>query len=601
MNEEFLDIEDTINLDDSIVETLDDTLVETLDLDDRISNEIDDILSDAKPSIKKDTIKKPKEDEKLNDYKPSIKDFNIKNKKVKKIVFKSMLYVIIALLLGFEFLINTADKTLKSLRVYAKDDQPIRIVQNEKYGYINSFGTKIASPKYSYGENFIKGYAIVKDYSNLPLVINRSGNVAVPTGYYFSIIRCDEDIIASKVTKKGLKYGILNSDLKIKAKFLYDMITYKKGFYTYSKGNSVGIINKEGKDIYNYKLTENVDKKIIVNVSEVNDNKNTSYAVVTVNGSSVIINTNTGKVITTPTINAIEALENNVFSEKTESGKKYFYVYDDKVLVEQDTYNLLRINSISSGVLTAIDKDMKYKYISTKTLEQLNDNLTEDSVYYGDNVFMYKSYDFEKNLDSIVLIKNGEVIKTILGYNVYKPFKNGAAILSYPDGTYTYINENGDFITNDKYEKAFEFDKLGDAICVKDSLYGVINKKGKIVLKFKYKDIKMASEEVKLANINSNKNVSFIAVENESYELFNNKGKKYNNKHYENAEFDKKYPIVKLSTQSQDYLFFPREDTMLPITSFNSEYRAFENYVIIKNMYYNYNGKAIYEGKKTDE
>lgn len=592
-NEEFLDIEDTLSLDD--------TFVETLDLDNEISSKIDEVLNSAKPPKENTVIINPSNDEKLKDYKPSIKDLNIRNNKVKKIVYKTMLYVIIAFLIGFEFLINSADKTLKSLKVYAKADQPIRIVKNEKYGYINSYGTKIVSPKYSYGEDFIKGYAIVKDYSNLPLIINRSGNVAVATGSYFSILRCGNDIVASKVTKSGLKYGILNSDLKVKTKFNYDMISFKKDYYTYKKGNSVGIINSDGKDIYNYKLTDNMDKKISVKVSELNDDNYTSYATVSVNSSSVIINMKTGKVITSPTLNKIEALENNVFSETSDNVKKFYYIYGDKVVMESDSYNTLRINSISSGVLTAIDNNFNYKYISTKTLQELDSNLDESSVYYGDDIFMYKSYDFASNLESVVLVKNGEKFKTITGFSVYKPFKNKAAILSYPDGGFTYINENGDFITKDKYENAFEFDKVGNAICVKDSLYGVIDRNGKNILKFKYKDIKMASDEVKAVNYGNRDSVNFIAIENESFELFNYRGKKYDKKHYLNAEFDKNYPIVKISTNQEDYLLIPKEDAKLPITSFNSEYKAFENYIIIKNIYYNYKGKVIYETKKDGE
>ena len=144
------------------------------------------------------------------------------------------------MLLGFEFFINKTGEALNDLIVYASDNQPIRIVQNDKYGYIDYTGDKIVNPKYNYGENFIKGYAIVKNSSNLPLIIDKGGKEAVKTGEYFSLYRANTDIIASKVTKKGLKYGILDANLKTKTDFIYDAISYKNGVYTIVLGKGEG-------------------------------------------------------------------------------------------------------------------------------------------------------------------------------------------------------------------------------------------------------------------------------------------------------------------------------------------------------------------------
>ena len=114
------------------------------------------------------------------------------------------------MLLGFEFFINKTGDVLNDLVVYASDNEPIKIEQNAKYGYIDYTGDKIVNPKYLYGEDFIKGYAIVKNGSDLPLIINKGGKEVIKAGEYFSLYRANSDIIASKVTKDGLKYGILN-------------------------------------------------------------------------------------------------------------------------------------------------------------------------------------------------------------------------------------------------------------------------------------------------------------------------------------------------------------------------------------------------------
>ena len=69
-------------------------------------------------------------------------------------------------------------------------------------------------------------------------------------------------------------------------KFKYNSINYVDGAYTYVLGNEVGIINLEGKQVYSYKLTDSDDKIIRVSSSKVNSDKNTRYAVVTINSSS---------------------------------------------------------------------------------------------------------------------------------------------------------------------------------------------------------------------------------------------------------------------------------------------------------------------------
>src|SRR5690625_3604543 len=96
--------------------------IETLDFeaDEKVSNQIDEMLdfidlsedtTDSKNDAQLEKLLETSNEtsnnveidgskEKLDEYKPSIKDFNIKNAKIRKIVKKSMLYVIIVMLLG---------------------------------------------------------------------------------------------------------------------------------------------------------------------------------------------------------------------------------------------------------------------------------------------------------------------------------------------------------------------------------------------------------------------------------------------------------------------------------------------------------------------
>ena len=592
--------------------------VEMLDFeaDDMVLNEIDEMLDFIDISNQKDELKENKNlesllesstkdegkieidasKEKLDEYVPSIKDLNIKNAKARKIVKKSLLYVIIVMLLGFEFFINKTGDALNDLIVYASNNQPIRIIQNDKYGYIDYIGDKIVNPKYNYGENFIKGYAIVKNSSNLPLIIDKGGKEAVKTGEYFSLYRADTDIIASKVTKKGLKYGILDANLKTKTDFIYDAISYKNGVYTYVKDNSVGLINEKGKNIYTYKLTDKDDKVIDVTPCNVTNPKYQRYGVVKINSSSLIVNLGDGSVAYSATLDEIVPTENNVFYELASNGAKTFlYVQDNKVLVESESYTSLSIDSIETGILRAINTSYNYEFISTKTLEQIQKGLSDTDVFYGDGIFMYNTHNYKKNINLVAMVKNGEVYKTIeKDFNIYKPFKNGVAIVKFNDNTYGYINEDGELISDLRFLEVTEFDSYGEAIAKTNDGYGVINSTGKIIINFENEEVKMASGIVKKNSLSNNNNV-FYAVKKESkYNLYNAKGKKVNKTHYNDVLFDDDYPIIKIATDTKDALMTTEDLNEINLTSFNLEYEPHENYIIIKNEYYNYKGKLIY-------
>lgn len=603
------DFENTTTLDfDNDVETLD------FDVEKKVSSEIDKLLdfsvTEEKTSEDLNKVLENNNDNnnisinanKLEEYKPSIKDFKIKSAKTRLIVKKSMLYVVIIMLIGFEFFITKTGNILNDLKVYGSDNQPIKIIQNDKYGYIDSYGEKVVNPKYIYAEDFVNGYAIVRNSSNLPLIINKGGKEVVPSGTYFSIYRADKNIICSKATKAGLKYGVLDPNLREIIPFNYDSINYLGNIYSFVNENTVGIINSNGKEIFTYKLTNNDSKVIKVNKSNVSDGV-IPYGVVTVNKTSQIVNLETGKISSSPTLNKIVAEDNNVFYEITKnSSKKYMYVQDDKVLVESESYKSMSVKSITSGVIKAINDKYGYEFISTSSLEQIKKGLNNTEAFEGDNVFMYIRRNYKKNFNEIVLIKNGKEFKTIDGnYEVYKGFKNGFAILKLDDGKYAYINESGNFINDDRYIEAGEFDSYGDAIAKKESGYGVIGKDGKTKLGFEYNEIKSISENVKLKLSSESKAVFYAAKKENRYILYNSKGKKVSKTYYNGIEFNTDYPVFKASTNTLDLIITNKDLNEIKLTSFNTEYEAHDNYIIVKDEYYNYDGKLIHTLGKAGE
>ncbi len=607
---------ETLDFEDS-KPSLDDT-VEMLDFeaDKKVSNEIDEMLDfiDVKQTKNDENEEKAlgklletndgatssvqidADKEKLDEYVPTIKDLNIKNAKTRKIVKKVMLYVIIVMLLGFETFINKTGDVLNDLVVYASDNEPIRILQNGKYGYIDYTGDKVVTPKYTYAENFKSGYAIVKNSSNVPLIINRGGKEAVKSGTYFSLYRAKSDIVASKIHKNGLKYGILDSRLKQKTPFSYDMISYKGNVYTYVKGNNVGLINLDGKKIFTYKLTDKDDKSIDVSVSELTDSGYDGYAVVKVNSTSQIVNLTDGTIVSNPTLNEIVADKNNVFYEKLNSGvKRYMYVLDNKVVFESESYNVVSVPSIKAGVIKAMNTSFSQEYISVKTLQNFKDNLPEQDVFYGDDVFVYYDHNYKKNTKEIKFVQAGQVYETLnADYDIYQEFKNGFSIVKFKDGSYGYINSYGKLINDANYVEALPFDSYGDAIAKTNDGYGVINKEGKVVIDFKYDEIKTTSSNVKKTTSLNRNNVFYAAKKDGNYTLYNSNGKMVSKTKYNDVSFDNSFPIIKLSSDTKDVLYLTENKKEINLTSFNNDYEAHDDYIVVKNEYYNYSGKMIY-------
>ena len=599
--EEYLDFTDSLEIID-LNDEVDSKIDEMLDFFDtpndtknaeKNKKEIDNLISDSK-EINQINISESSNN-KLQNYKSNIKKINIKNEKHKKLTKKVMIYTIIVMLFLFEIFISKANNTLNNVKVLAGNYIPIMISQNNKYGFIDEDGKTIVNPKYSYAENFVNGYSIVKNSSNNTFIINKGGKVVVKPGKYFSIKRSNDDIIASISTKNGLKYGILSSNLKVKTKFIYDSINYIDDCYTFVKGNVVGVINLDGKQIFKYELPKNVEKQIDVIVSKVSLQTVEKYAVVKVNSSSFIINIKDGFVVCDATLNKVLTNDNNVFYEIDSNNKTYKYIENNNVVLESDSYIAVDVKSISSGIIKATLKDFKNEYISNKTKEKIYPNLNESEVYQENDLFSFESYDYKHRKPMFNIVEKGEIIKTIdKTFDIEKPFVNGIAIITFNDNTYSYINKDGNIITDLKFTFANAFDSYGHAIAKTNEGYGVINKDGKVLINFNNADIKQAKEEYKFNN-NSNKYAFFAVKKDNRYKLYNRNGKKISNKFYNNVSFDDLYPVIKLEDDLNDYLYIQKTNSKIKLSSSKTEYKVYNNYIVMKNEYYNYKGNLIFK------
>ena len=488
---------------------------------------------------------------------------------------------------------------LFSTNIKADEVNLIRIEEKNKVGYINSDGEVLAKPKYISGTNFYKGYALVKNYNNLSGVLNGKAKLEVPFGSYFYIDLYSNRYIVSKFTNEGLKQGLLDENLKELTRFNYDNISYSKsGLFLFVRGETMGLMNSEGKEIYSYVVDEVDNRDISIEISSSESTE--KYAKIKINDSSTIINTKTGKEVYKYTLSDIYVLDNNVFYVKPNSdseNNKYFVIKDDRVVYETSNYKRLRVEDINSNVAIGIKDNAKKDYINLSTKEVINSNDNID-YEYSDGVVLEKSHNFTVDKDEYKILYNNKVIGE---FTDIKPldntFTNGFMKIKESDSKYGFINKKGKVITSKGYDNLSDFEDYGYAVVTNDNSYGVINSNGKEVIKPEYDEIVLLDSDLfNTVKKSSNEEVFAFRV-NDKYGIINSKGKILIKPIYKEFSLvSTKYPIIKAT--------YNNEEILINLSTFNEltmkiddEVNVYENYITIGDKYYNYNGNLIYETK----
>ena len=471
----------------------------------------------------------------------------------------------------------------------------IKIIEKEKIGYINSDGNVIVKPKYLYGSDFYKGYAIVKNYNNLYGIIDGKGDNEIPFGNIFSANLYGNRYIVSKFTNNGLKMGLLDSNLKEVTRIKYDNLSYSKaGIFMYTDSDTMGIMNNDGKEIYSYKVDEVDDKNISIEVSNTN-NKENKYAKIKINESSTIINIISGKEVYKYTLDDIRVLDNNVFYIKNDDGNnKYFVIKDDKVVYQTDQYKRLRVEDIDSDIAIAIKDDASIDYINLLTKEKIN---TEGNIKYtySDGVVLQEMYNFQTNKNEFTVITPKKVLGSFSDVNLASDeFVNNFIKINTENEKYNFINKNGNILSNKEYEDVSDFNENGFAIVSNDKSYGVINDSGKEIIELKYDDIEFLDDTLFKNIYKTTKEQLFIFKDNNKYGIINSNGKVVIKPIYDGFKLiTTKYPIIKAKYQNDYILINLQSYNDLSIDSSN-EVQVYEDYILTNNEYYNYNGELIY-------
>ena len=554
-----------------------------------IFNDENNIFEDAKEEVKDEL---PSND--LSKQVLPSNEIKIENKgsHIKNLVNYAKVLPVIAFLfvsgLGIYIFINNVKADIIDL---------IKIEENAKVGYINENGKVIVKPKFLYGSDFYKGYAIVKNYNNLYGIIDGKGNNEISFGNIFSANLYSNKYVVSKFTNDGLKMGLLDSNLKEITRFKYDNLSYiKDGIFMYTDNNNMGLMNSDGKEIYSYKVDEVDDRNISVEVSSIkNSDIPNTYAKIKINSSSTIINIKTGKEVYKYTLDDIRVLDNNVFYIKNDEGNnKYLIINDDKVIYQTDLYKRVRVDDIDSYIAIGIKDDASIDYINLLNKEKINQD-GNIKYTYSDGVVLQEMYNFQTGKNEYSVITPKKNIGTFSDIKlVDNEFVNGYAKIYTTNNKYNYINKKGNVLSNVEYDTAQDFNESGFSIVCKNDLCGVIDSNGKEIIDLKYDKIKLLDDDF-FNNINKKTSEQlFIFKENDKYGIINSKNKVVIKPIYDEFKMvTTKYPIIKANYKGDNVLInlYNYKDLSIDVSD---DVQIYDNYILSSNEYYNYNGELIY-------
>ncbi|MBQ1495862.1 MAG: WG repeat-containing protein [Bacilli bacterium] len=558
------------------------------------NNSIDDFFSE----IPFDNSIAPLSNENILILDNRIKDIPAKNSKVTfkrtSIILPVIAFVFVSIL-GMYLFINYSK---------AETDDLIRIEENKKFGYIDTEGTIVTRAKYPYGTEFYKGYAIVKNNNNLYGILNGKGVVEIPFGNFYYIGLFGNRYIASKITNEGLKQALLDYKLDELTSYKYDSLSYaKNGMYLFTRGETMGILNREGKEIYSFMVDEVDDRNIDIEISDVDEDLPLSerYAKVKVNNSSTIINLATGKEIYNYTLKDIKVLKNNVFyikADNKEENSTYIVINNSQVKLKTNSYKRVRVDDYSSLIAIGIDDDTNLTYINLTNQKPINDN-TNNDYYYGNGLVLEKSHDFSADKDVYNIISSKKIEGSFTNYKpVNNTFYNNLLKVELYEGKYNFIDKKGTILNDSAYDEATEFNKNGYAIVSNDKNYGIINNNGKEVVKLSHLYIGFLDEDLFKLLSETYKKDLFIYQDKNTYGFINSKDNIEIEAIYDDVKYvTDKYPII-LAKYSNDLLLVNLAiGKELPIRLKSDNIKIKSNYIVIDNNYYNYSGKLIYTAK----
>lgn len=382
------------------------------------------------------------------------------------------------------------------------------VKKNGKWGFIDSTGKEIISPKYQHVSPFRKGLAVVTNQEEKWGSIDYSENIIVP--FEYDLINHQHDLgdflIVYQMGMNGNMYeaqkaGLLNLQGEAITAFKYEDISYNNfsahpSFLEYYQNEKIGLLSFEGEDISPAKYD------IIQGFAE-------GFACVWIGDKVGFINQK-GEEITPIKYGSFFGNSESAFYMNPGFSKEglavvavatpshysdfydFVYGYIDITGKEIIPIQYEQASSFSEGIARVKKEDTEYGYIDTKGKEIIPLQFLEAN-FPKEGFVSVKA----KNNKWGFFNTKGEII-TSAQYNYVQDFQEGMAVVKNENDKWGFINQKGEEVITCQYEEARDFEN-GYAVVQKENEnglknWGLIDKSGKEIIPLQYEDIDFFQE-----------------------------------------------------------------------------------------------------------
>ena len=308
-----------------------------------------------------------------------------------------LLFITLILLILF-MLIFTKRNSISKSELRIDENSLILIKENDKYGFINTNGKTIISPKYDKADIFIGNYAKVLDDETYVL-IDKNGKELFKS-------KNSNDIEYIKDYNVWLILENLYDSNMNKLNSKNTMIKYiDKGYFKWINENNkkAGIMNYKGKVTYTYNLSKDEKNFSFNEIGYENEfDKDKYYCIISVDNTKYgIVNCNTGKILYDFTENNISKKISSCFEIK--NIKNYSFIERIIVANNKVVYKTKENNEIISWkeLAAAVRRYISRYLIVEKQNTDINENnILESRLIYKD--LWRKSFENITNLEQLI-------------------------------------------------------------------------------------------------------------------------------------------------------------------------------------------------------
>ena len=381
---------------------------------------------------------------------------------------------------GYELVGNFSPIKKRSKTYYAK------VLKYDLWGFIDSYGNEVIPPKYTTIHPFKNGSSIV---SKTIYIDQSSGECALTTtSLTYELIDVDGNTIATydyvnpfyfdtTVALKNGKFGMIDAKGKTTIPFEYDAIKQYAAFTIVSKDKKWSMLNRKGKPISAFIY----DRFAIYN----------GYLLGYIGKKFAILDSDSGKQLTAFITRKGNLQDCNITRNEVNAKAKTLVVKSDEGFIVLNrkgkkitSKKYTRVEQLTDEYLSIRDGDC-WGIMNSKGKIIIPTKYDLPVGYLGEGVFWRKFNDEVTYLDA----KSGKEV--LSQYKHIGNFRNGLAALIDEDiGKHGYINRKGKLKVPVMYDNTRYMIDANTSPLRKNSKWGILDKRGRVVIPFIYQDIR---------------------------------------------------------------------------------------------------------------